>query len=397
MNWKTIIALVLLVLIMSTMAHADAVKVYFDGIEVQFSDDLGYPFIDENSRTQVPFRATLEKYGAAVSWNKEDRTAIAYKDGITVSVPIGEKYILRNDIKIVTDTAALIKRDRTYLPIRAVIEAFGSTVEWEMDSRSVLLKSKLKVHFIDVGQADSIFIDYGNYEMLIDGGYEKNGSSVVDFIKGKVDGELDLVIATHMHEDHIGGLIDVLSSYKVSRIIDSGMTNDTKVYVDYKNARDGEQAVYSSDEDMVINVDDRLTIKILEPGDNYSNRNDNSVVAKVIFEDVSFLLTGDIEAVAESKLLNADLSSTVLKAAHHGSSSSSSVGFLEKVKPEYAVISAGENNSGDHPSADVVKRLCGFTEFVYGTKESGSITAETDGKTIIFSATGELESICIQE
>jgi hypothetical protein len=134
-----VFSFVLMLVLTSVTAFADEIIIRVDSVEVEFNDDLGFPFIDENNRTQVPFRATLEKYGAKVDWNEENKTAIASKDDITVEVPIGENYIVKDGEKIAVDTAARIVNGRTYLPIRAVIEAFGSEVQWDAALNTVVI------------------------------------------------------------------------------------------------------------------------------------------------------------------------------------------------------------------------------------------------------------------
>ena len=137
-----ILSLVLLLALSSVSAFADDVVINIDSTKVEFNEELGFPFVDENDRTQVPFRATLEKYGAKVEWNNEDRIAIATKDEIVVEVPIDESYILKNGEEIPVDTAARIVNGRTYLPIIAVIEAFGSEVEWDAALNTVVITTE---------------------------------------------------------------------------------------------------------------------------------------------------------------------------------------------------------------------------------------------------------------
>ena len=137
-----ILSLVLLLALSSVSAFADDVIINIDSTKVEFNEELGFPFVDENDRTQVPFRATLEKYGAKVEWNNEDRIAVATKDEIVVEVPIDGSYILKNGEEIPVDTAARIVNGRTYLPIRAVIEAFGSEVEWDAALNTVVITTE---------------------------------------------------------------------------------------------------------------------------------------------------------------------------------------------------------------------------------------------------------------
>lgn len=137
-----VLSLVLILVLSSVSAFADEIIINIDSTNVEFNDDLGFPFIDENNRTQVPFRATLEKYGAQVDWNNESRIAIATKGEIVVEVPIDENYIIKNGEKIVVDTAARIVDGRTYLPIRAVIEAFDSDIEWDSQLNTVVITTE---------------------------------------------------------------------------------------------------------------------------------------------------------------------------------------------------------------------------------------------------------------
>ncbi len=137
-----ILSLVLILALSSVTAFADGVIITIDSSKVEFNDDLGFPFIDENYRTQVPFRATLEKFGAEVDWNNESRTAIATKGDIIVEVPIDENYIIKNGEKITIDTTARIVNGRTYLPIRKVVEAFGSDVEWDLKLKTVVITTE---------------------------------------------------------------------------------------------------------------------------------------------------------------------------------------------------------------------------------------------------------------
>ena len=134
-----VLSLVLILALSSVTAFADEIIINIDSVKVEFNDDLGFPFIDENSRTQVPFRATLEKYGAQVDWNNDDRIAIAVKGETVVEIPIDKNYIIKNGDEIAADTAARIVNGRTYLPIRPVLEAFGSEVQWDSQLNTVVI------------------------------------------------------------------------------------------------------------------------------------------------------------------------------------------------------------------------------------------------------------------
>ncbi len=141
-KWITVLILTIIVLSYSSnisVAADQTTSIKIDGLPVSFNDQSGYPFVDGNSRTQVPFRVTLEAFGAEVQWDGQNQIAIAIKNGIQVEVPIGESYIWINHEKKQNDTIALLKDGRTYLPIRAVMEAFGCKVSWNEKERVVVI------------------------------------------------------------------------------------------------------------------------------------------------------------------------------------------------------------------------------------------------------------------
>ena len=131
-----------LFLLSASVIFAAEVSVIIDGKQVEFTQESGSPFIDENNRTQTPFRQTLEAFGATVDWEPATRTAVAEKNGITVRVPIGTNYIYKNDLMIVNDTTSMIVNNRTYLPIRIVLEVFGADVSWDGVNRSIKIVSE---------------------------------------------------------------------------------------------------------------------------------------------------------------------------------------------------------------------------------------------------------------
>ena len=358
------------------MTFASDIGVTINGNYVNFNESTGYPFVDDSSRTQVPLRATMEAFGCDVSWDQDNFCAYVSKDDTVITVPVGKNYIYKNGSIIKNDTASQIKNERIYLPIRIVLESFGSYVDWDSEKNSVTidtLSQLMQVHFIDVGQGDSVLIDYGNYEILIDGGDNNKGEIVCNYIKPYIDGNIELVIATHPDADHIGGLDDVLSNYSVTKVIDSGFYYDTKTYADYINAVRLAGCIYEQDYDFVLELDDNVSLSVVDTGDNWGNSNDMSVVSLLSYNETSVLLTGDISQNVECVLLNKLGVTDVLKVAHHGSKTSSSQAFLDVIKPSYAVISAGMNNRYGHPATETVDRLIASGTKVLGTYNSGNI------------------------
>lgn len=399
--WVLTLAILLVIPVFAPAYAAGTVPVVMiDGESVYYKVSLGYPFIDENNRTQVPFRSTLESFGAKVSWDSEHYTAIAEKAGITVKIPIGTDYIIKNGKKIQIDTQSLIRRGQTYLPIRAVLEAFGAKVTYVAATRTITVKTTLgeaerklmKIRFLDVGQGDSLFIDFGRFEILIDAGTSSYGSQIAAKIKPYVEGSLDIVVATHAHADHIGGLPAVINAFQVGTIIDSGETATTQSYKNYYAAAKGEaNCTFITDSNKQFEMGSGAIFKILEMGDDGgTTNNNNSVVCLIDYRDVELLLMGDLESVVEEDNLSAFSDVDVIKIGNHGDRTATSETFLKKVKPETAIISAGIDNSFRYPHSELMKRLLDRKISVYGSFRSGDITITTDGLTYSVNAKTKL-------
>jgi beta-lactamase superfamily II metal-dependent hydrolase len=238
----------------------------------------------------------------------------------------------------------------------------------------------MTIHYIDVGQGDSILIDFGTYEALIDAGNNADGDLVVNYIKPYVDGDLDLIIATHTHEDHIGGIDNVLDAYQVDRIIDSGDTSDSATFNDYLTTVSNESNCnYQADEDMTIDIGGGATLKIIDALDGDSNANNDSVITLLDYNNFEALFPGDSESAAEAASLSKLSDVDVLKAGHHGSRTASSQSFLNIIKPETVVISAGLGNQYGHPHLVALQKFAGIGASVYGTFKSGTIVLTTYG------------------
>jgi len=372
-------------IILPVNVYASEINININNQPVRFVQDSGKPFLDQANRTQVPFRLTMESFGCSVSWNNENQTAIAEKNGTIITVPIGESYIMKDGQKITNDTAALIKDSHTYLPIRAALEAFGAFVEWQPDTQSVMVSTIdpnkiMTVHFLDVGQADSIFIDMGSYEILIDGGNNADGTLVVNYLEPYVDGNLELIVATHAHEDHIGGLDNVISAYQIDTILYSEETSTTLSFQDFYNTAISEpNCKLIGDQDMTFDLSYGAQFKILEMGDGFKYPNENSVVSMLDYNDIEVLFMGDLDAAKEENNLGKFSDIDLLKVGHHGSRTSSSQAFLDIIKPDVSIISAGLANKYSLPSAEIISRLLSVNSSVYGTFHSGSIVMTTDG------------------
>ena len=245
---------------------------------------------------------------------------------------------------------------------------------------------KLRVDFIDVGQADSALIRCGGQAMLIDGGNAADSSLLVSYLKSQGVEHLDYMVCTHAHEDHVGGLSGPLNTSTVGRVFCPVTEYDSKAFssfVKYTGAQGLEVTVPAPGDTFALGS---ALVTVLGPVADYDNTNDTSIVLRVDFGETSFLFTGDMERTAEADLLEAGckLDATVLKVGHHGSETSTSYPFLREVMPEYAVISVGEDNTYGHPTEAALSRLYDAGVTVYRTDRQGTVTAVSDGKSVTF-------------
>ncbi|MTD30139.1 S-layer homology domain-containing protein [Planomicrobium sp. YIM 101495] len=239
-----------------------------------------------------------------------------------------------------------------------------------------------KVHFINVGQGDSILIQSGNGKnMLIDGGTKSQGAKVVSFLKSKGVTKLDVVVATHPDADHIGGLISVLNNFSVGKFIDSGKAHTTDTYLELLQLIDAKNIPFEVPKaGQNLAFDNVMDVQVLNAAPNASDNNDASLVLRAKYGKVSFLLTGDAGTSIENAMTTKyEVKSTYLKAGHHGSNTSSSATFINAVRPAGTVLSYGKDNSYGHPHKEVLTRLNNVKSKVYSTALAGDITVTTDG------------------
>jgi competence protein ComEC len=245
-------------------------------------------------------------------------------------------------------------------------------------------KSLLLVHYIDVGQADSILVQVNNKNMLIDAGNRGDADAVVSYLQKQGVKKLDYVIATHPHEDHIGSMSDVIKKFPITEFYAPKKTSTTKTFENMINALNGKKII-TAKTGVKLNLGDNITAELLAPNsDKYEDLNNYSAVLKLTYGDNKFLFMGDAEKLSEEELLdsNMDISADVIKVGHHGSSTSSSKEFLDKVSPKIAVISAGKGNDYGHPHQETLTEFKKRSFTVYRTDIDGTIVLQSDGKNI---------------
>lgn len=253
----------------------------------------------------------------------------------------------------------------------------------------------LRVHFIDVGQGDSILIQVPNgTTALIDGG-SGNGMALA-YLRQQGITRLDVVIATHPHEDHIGGLVQVMQAIPVGQVWTSGASTTTGVFERFLDIITTKKIPYNeAASNSTIAVGD-LRFDVLYAKQQADDLNDTSIVTHLVYGQVSFLFAGDAQSSAESEMLRGAanrLKSTILKVGHHGSRTSSTPAFLAAVRPVIAVYSAGKGNSYGHPHAQTITALKNVGATIYGTAVNGTIVISTDGSTYQVATSGAAQPV----
>lgn len=241
----------------------------------------------------------------------------------------------------------------------------------------------MRLHFIDVGQGDSTFIELGNGQtMLIDAGNPENGYEIAGYIKGLEYTDINYVVATHPHSDHIGGMSTILQSFAIGDMYMPGQAHTSQTFENLVDtiAQEG-ITLHKAKAGVNVLDDDKIKIDILAPfNDEYSNLNNCSAVVRVKYGNTVAIFTGDAEAQIESQILNSGIDADILKVGHHGSDTASSESFISAVSPKTAVISCGKYNSYSHPHNEILARLDNAGADIYRTDEVGTVIVTADSE-----------------
>ena len=243
------------------------------------------------------------------------------------------------------------------------------------------------VHYIDVGEGDSILIQVNNKNLLIDSGPSSSENNLIKYLKSLNLRNIDYVIATHPHEDHIGNMSKILSYFHVESFYAPEIESSTRTFENMIDTlKDNNLKINIIKRNLnSIDLGNNTSITVFSPyNEYYDNLNNYSPIIKIEYGSTSFLFTGDAETDIEKKLLNNgdDIRSDVLKIGHHGSSTSTSLNFLKKVNPIISVISVGENNEFNHPNKNVIDNLKKNNVLIFQTNINGSIILCSNGTNI---------------
>jgi competence protein ComEC len=286
-----------------------------------------------------------------------------------------------------------MKKNLQHILIVATL-LFVATFLYLIQKNNSTSSEYMKVSFLDVGQGDAIFIEAPNgVQMLIDSGPDNSVLQELSKVMPFWDRSIDVVVATHPDKDHIGGFPELFKRFKVGYVLDTEVISDTGIYREYLSQREKIDAKkLSSEAGQVIVLDKKsgVYVEVLFPGENIENikdKNDTSIVLRVVYGESEVLLTGDASKKVEKFLVSKygeGLESNILKLGHHGSKTSTSESFLETVSPEIAIVSAGEGNRYGHPHGGVIERVKHLGLETYSTSENRLILMEISPTEIFF-------------
>ena len=268
--------------------------------------------------------------------------------------------------------------------IALVTIAFGG----ELKNTTTGAIGTMKVHYIDVGQGDATLVQVNGKNLLIDAGPNKSADSLVEYIKGIGVTTIDHVIATHPHEDHIGGMDEIFDAFEVKNFYSPKVEHTTKTFEKMINAVTNEGlkiTTIKAGDGSKIDLGDGTKVEIFSPvDDKYNELNDYSPIMKITFGENSFLFTGDAEKLVEKQVIanGENIDADVLKVGHHGSTTSSSEDFIKEVSPDIAVIPVGEGNDYGHPHKKILELLEKNNINLLRTDFEGTIILESDGENI---------------
>jgi competence protein ComEC len=276
-----------------------------------------------------------------------------------------------------TPTAFSLPTETTVVLPTATLLAINTATQFPT-SVPIVSNQPFRVHFIDVGQGDSILIQTSDgRNILIDGG--DTGTGVVGYLQSVGVQQIDLMIATHPHADHIGGLVQVLRTYPVLTVVTNGEAHTTSVYEDFLDAIADAKAQYLEVKRGDVLQVGNLKLNVLSPvATTDPDLNENSIVLRFMDGRTTYLMMGDAGANTEAALLSSGmpLKANILKVGHHGSKSGSTPAFLQAVDPDVAVYSAGVNNSYGHPALQTLRALNDVGATIYGTNVNGTVSVK---------------------
>ena len=286
------------------------------------------------------------------------------------------KRILKIFILLLLIVITYYYKDNIYKPTKVKENNIQNKVEEK------IINNNLEIQFIDVGEADCALINSNGEYALIDAGNTIDGNKIVKYFESLGITDFKYLFGTHAHEDHIGGLANVIYNFNIGKVYMPNVPSEYKSYHNVLKALNKKNLELNhpiNDEEYKLG---ESTLKIIYNGENEEEINNSSLIIKITYKNKSFLFTGDTTKEVENKILEKDLNSNILKVSHHGSNDASSANFLIKVHPEYAIISVGKENDYYHPHQVTLEKLERLGTKIYRTDQDGTIIVKSDGDNI---------------
>lgn len=378
MKRKWLLLTILVLLVVWAAPALAATEVTLDEEKIFLSKE---PVL-ENNRLLVPLRAVSEALGAEVKYDNDNRTVRASRHGTFLRLTLDSDQAYVNDLPVTLEVPAKVVNGTTMVPLRFVAETLGLDVKYEEDNIALITRDYVKIHFIDVGNGDAIYIRLpNNQNVLIDAGSTITGKDVLQVLRENGVDDIDLLISTHPHESHMGGIPSILETYKVKQIIDSGAAEGTATYMKYSSMISQGNYKHSVADKQKVNLNG-ATLEILSSRDETWSRDldGKSVVSLLTIGEVRFLFMADVSFPYDRELkITGPVE--VFKAAFQGGQTSTSQQFLNKVTPETVIISVAKSNTSGFPHDDTLARISEAGAQIFRTDLNGDIVVSTNGKT----------------
>ena len=281
----------------------------------------------------------------------------------------------------------MLKFYKKFIILSLIVFLSFSLSSCETKSTFLSNKNNLVIHYVDVGQGDSILIQIHGKNMLIDAGTTQSTKDLINYLKKQKIDKLDYLVETHPHEDHIGGMSKIIDKFEVSKFYAPKVTATTKAFERMINSLQKKSLkIVIAKAGINLDLGSDVNCQILAPNsDSYKEVNNYSTVIKLNYGNTKFLFDGDAEKLSEDEMIakGYDLSCDVLKLGHHGSRTATSDEFLKLAQPKIAIVSCGLNNDYGHPHKPTLTKLKAINSKIYRTDKEGTIVLVSNGTRIL--------------